>query len=142
MAGMAASAIEWTDVTWNPTTGCDRMSPGCDNCYALTLAKRLKAMGQPKYQNDGDPRRSGPGFAVTLHEALIDAPRRWTGQRSVFVNSMSDLFHDEVPEGFIRLPKLVRSTSTSTVGDWRRYSTTASPTRSRSRTPVGRLCII
>jgi protein gp37 len=99
---MAASAIEWTEITWNPTTGCDRTSPGCDHCYALTLAKRLKAMGQPKYQKDGDPRRSGPGFGVTLHEDLIEAPRRWTGRRSVFVNSMSDLFHDEVPESFIR----------------------------------------
>jgi len=99
---VAASRIEWTDVTWNPTTGCDRISPGCDHCYALTLAKRLKAMGQPKYQNDGDPRRSGPGFGLTLHESLVDAPRRWPGRRSVFVNSMSDLFHDAVPEPFIR----------------------------------------
>jgi len=99
---MATTAIEWTDDTWNPTTGCDRISPGCDNCYALTLAKRLKAMGQPKYQNDGDPVRSGPGFKVTLHEDVVEAPRRWRGRRSIFVNSMSDLFHDEVPEGFIR----------------------------------------
>ena len=99
---MASSAIEWTDVTWNPITGCDRTSPGCDNCYALTLAKRLKAMGQPKYQNDGDARTSGPGFGVTLHEDLVEAPRRWLGHRTVFVNSMSDLFHDAVPEDFIR----------------------------------------
>src|SRR6266704_3447148 len=99
---MAATAIEWTQVTWNPTTGCDRTSPGCDNCYALTLAKRLKAMGQPKYQNDGNPRTSGPGFGVTLHADVIDAPHRWTGHRTVFVNSMSDLFHDAVPERFIR----------------------------------------
>jgi protein gp37 len=55
------SAIEWTEATWNPTTGCDRTSPGCDHCYALTLAKRLKSMGQPKYQHDGDSRTSGPG---------------------------------------------------------------------------------
>jgi protein gp37 len=60
-----ATKIEWTEVTWNPTTGCDRISPGCDNCYALTLAKRLKAMGQVKYQRDGGPRTSGPGFGVT-----------------------------------------------------------------------------
>jgi protein gp37 len=59
-----ATRIEWTEVTWNPTTGCDRISPGCDNCYALTLAKRLKAMGSAKYQHDGDPRTSGPGFGV------------------------------------------------------------------------------
>jgi protein gp37 len=57
-----SSAIEWTDETWNPTTGCDRVGPGCDNCYALTMAARLKAMGQAKYRNDGDPRTSGPGF--------------------------------------------------------------------------------
>ena len=99
---MAASTIEWTEITWNPTTGCDRTSPGCDNCYALTLAKRLKAMGQPKYQNDGDPRRSWPGFGVTMHDNVVDAPRRWTGPRTVFVNSMSDLFHEDVPESFIR----------------------------------------
>jgi len=58
---MSISHIEWTDATWNPTTGCDRVSPGCDNCYALTMAKRLKGMGNPKYQSDGDPRTSGPG---------------------------------------------------------------------------------
>lgn len=99
---MAESAIEWTEVTWNPSTGCDRTSPGCDNCYALTLAKRLQAMGQPKYQNDGDPRTSGPGFALTLHPDVVNAPRRWTGSRTVFVNSMSDLFHERVPLGFIQ----------------------------------------
>lgn len=99
---MAASAIEWTEMTWNPTTGCDRTSPGCDNCYALTLARRLKAMGQPKYQRDGNPRTSGPGFGVVLHPDVLDAPRRWPGRRTVFVNSMSDLFHDEVPDSFIR----------------------------------------
>jgi protein gp37 len=99
---MAASTIEWTEVTWNPTTGCDRTSPGCDHCYALTLAKRLKAMGQAKYQRDGGPRTSGPGFGLTLHPDTLDAPRHWSGARVVFVNSMSDLFHDEVPLEFIR----------------------------------------
>lgn len=64
------SAIEWTEATWNPTTGCDRVSAGCDNCYALTLAKRLKAMGPAKYQRDGDPRTFGPGFGLTVHPAL------------------------------------------------------------------------
>ena len=98
---MAESAIEWTEVTWNPTTGCDRTSPGCDNCYAMTLAKRLKAMGQPKYQIDGDPETSGPGFALTLHPDTLDDPRRWRNPRTVFVNSMSDLFHPEVPIEFI-----------------------------------------
>ena len=61
------SSIEWTEATWNPTTGCDKTSPGCSNCYALTLSKRLKAMGQAKYQRDGDPKTSGPGFGLTIH---------------------------------------------------------------------------
>src|ERR1700723_66506 len=94
--------IEWTHATWNPTTGCDRISPGCDHCYALTLAKRLKAMGNPKYQNDGDPRTSGPGFGVTVHESALNLPLAWSMPRMVFVNSMSDLFHDNVPLEFIR----------------------------------------
>src|SRR6266700_6333879 len=85
------SAIEWTEATWNPTTGCDRVSRGCDNCYALTLAKRLKAMGQPRYQRDGDPRTSGPGFGVALHSDALRLPFTWTKPRLVFVNSMSDL---------------------------------------------------
>ena len=96
------SAIEWTEATWNPTTGCDRVSPGCDRCYALTLSKRLKAMGSPKYQVDGDPRTSGPGFRLTVHPSSLDVPRRWSTPRLVFVNSMSDLFHDDVPLEFIR----------------------------------------
>jgi protein gp37 len=95
------STIEWTEATWNPTTGCDRTSAGCDNCYALTLAKRLKAMGSAKYQADGDPRTSGPGFALTCHEDALDIPRRWAQPRRVFVNSMSDLFHPDVPDEFI-----------------------------------------
>lgn len=96
------SSIEWTESTWNPTTGCDRTSPGCDNCYALTLAKRLKAMGVDKYQNDGDPRTSGPGFALTIHPDTLEIPRRWRQPRVVFVNSMSDLFHPDVPVPFIQ----------------------------------------
>ncbi len=96
------SAIEWTEATWNPSTGCDRTSPGCDNCYALTLAKRLKAMGSSKYQVDGDPRTSGPGFALTTHPQSLDIPRHWLAPRTIFVNSMSDLFHDSVPVSFIR----------------------------------------
>jgi protein gp37 len=83
----AGTGIEWTEVTWNPTTGCDRISAGCDNCYALALAKRLKAMGQPKYQNDGDPRTSGPGFGLTIHGDALGLPYTWTGHRIVFVNS-------------------------------------------------------
>ncbi|XQE77595.1 DUF5131 family protein [Streptomyces microflavus] len=96
------SAIEWTEATWNPTTGCDRVSFGCDNCYALALAKRLKAMGAAKYQNDGGPRTSGPGFDVTLHPDSLDVPYGWKAPRVVFVNSMSDLFHARVPLDFVR----------------------------------------
>ncbi|MER5642840.1 phage Gp37/Gp68 family protein [Kitasatospora sp. NPDC002227] len=96
------SAIEWTEATWNPTTGCDRVSAGCDNCYALVLAKRLKAMGAAKYQADGDPRTSGPGFGLTVHPEALDVPRRWRSPRMVFVNSMSDLFHARVPLSFVR----------------------------------------
>jgi protein gp37 len=95
------TAIEWTDITWNPTTGCDRVSPGCDNCYALTLAKRLKGMGSAKYQNDGDPRTSGPGFGITEHPDTLSAPLGWRKPRKVFVNSMSDLFHDRISDDFI-----------------------------------------
>lgn len=97
-----STTIEWTDETWNPVTGCDRISPGCDHCYAMTLAKRLKAMGQPKYQLDGDPRTSGPGFRLTTHEASLAEPLSWRTPRVVFVNSMSDLFHKDVPVGFIK----------------------------------------
>jgi protein gp37 len=96
------SRIEWTGATWNPTTGCDRVSAGCDNCYALTLAKRLKAMGTAKYQVDGDPRTSGPGFGVTLHPDALDAPRHWREPRLIFVNSMSDLFHARVPLNYVQ----------------------------------------
>jgi protein gp37 len=95
------SAIEWTQATWNPVTGCDRVSAGCDHCYALTLAARLKGMGQAKYQRDGDPRTSGPGFALTLHPQELATPRRWRRPRLIFVNSMSDLFHPKVPAGFV-----------------------------------------
>jgi protein gp37 len=95
------SAIEWTEATWNPTTGCDRISAGCDHCYALTLAKRLKAMGNPKYQNDGDPRTSGPGFDLTIHTDALNLPYRWRAPRTVFVKAMSDLFHARVPRSFV-----------------------------------------
>lgn len=105
---MATTSIEWTrsddgtaGVVWNPTTGCDRTSPGCDNCYALTMAARLKAMGQAKYQTDGDPRTSGPGFGLAVHEYALTIPLRWRKPRRVFINSMSDLFHDGVPVEFI-----------------------------------------
>lgn len=96
------SAIEWTEATWNPTTGCDRVSPGCEHCYALTLSRRLKAMGSPKYQRDGDPSTSGPGFGLTIHPSSLNVPRDWNAPRLIFVNSMSDLFHDGVPLDFIQ----------------------------------------
>ena len=92
------SRIEWTDATWNPTTGCRKVSPGCDHCYAATLAKRLKAMGNSRYQKDGP---DGPGFGLSLHWDKIDEPLRWRGSRRVFVNSMSDLFHRDVPDRFV-----------------------------------------
>ena len=87
------SGIEWTETTWNPVTGCNKVSPGCKHCYAETMARRLKAMGQVKYRN---------GFDVTLHMASLEEPARWKKPRLVFVNSMSDLFHDAVPDGFIQ----------------------------------------
>jgi protein gp37 len=96
------TSIEWTEATWNPTTGCDRVSAGCDHCYALTLAKRLKAMGNPKYQMDGNPATSGPGFGVAVHPGSLTLPLTWRSPRLVFVNSMSDLFHARVPLSFIR----------------------------------------
>jgi protein gp37 len=86
------SAIEWTDATWNPVTGCTKVSPGCKHCYAERLALRLQAMGNPRYRR---------GFDVTLHEDQLDLPLRWKSPRRIFVNSMSDLFHDNVPESFI-----------------------------------------
>lgn len=96
------TSIEWAEATWNPTTGCDRVSTGCDNCYALRLAGRLKKMGAQKYQQDGNSRTSGPGFGLVCHPDKLDVPEKWKKPRDVFVDSMSDLFHSEVPEEFIR----------------------------------------
>ncbi len=87
------SSIEWTDATWNPVTGCTKVSPGCKYCYAHRMARRLHAMGQPRYRNN---------FNVTLHEDLLTQPLQWTQPRRVFVNSMSDLFHSDVDDKFIR----------------------------------------
>src|SRR5438046_3031926 len=86
------SAIEWTEATWNPVTGCTKISPGCRYCYAERMAERLQAMGQPRYRN---------GFDVTLQNDLIELPLTWKKPRLIFVNSMSDLFHDLVPTDFI-----------------------------------------
>jgi protein gp37 len=96
-----SSNIEWTDSTWNPTTGCDKVSPGCDNCYAMTLAPRLKAMGSAHYQRDGQPPTSGPGFGVSVHPDALTKPLEWKRSRRIFVNSMSDLFHAEISDEFI-----------------------------------------
>jgi protein gp37 len=100
---MSTSAIEWTDATWNPVTGCDRVSPGCARCYALELAPRLRAMGVQRYVDarDGERASSGPAFGVTLHPDVLEQPLRWRKPRRVFVNSMSDLFHEDVPDEFI-----------------------------------------
>lgn len=106
------SQIEWTGATRNPVTGCDRVSARCDNCYALALAHRLKVMGAAKYQNDGDPRTSGPGFAVTMHPGALPQPYRWRAPRTVFVNSMSDLFHAHVDSDFIRSAPMTSTMST------------------------------
>ena len=86
------SAIEWTDATWNPATGCTKISPGCKNCYAERLATRLKAMRNPRYTN---------GFNLTLHRDQLELPLKWRSPRRVFVNSMSDLFHEDIPFEFI-----------------------------------------
>lgn len=95
------TAIAWTESTWNPVTGCDRSSPGCDNCYAMRLAVRLKAMGSPRYQKDGAPPTSGPGFGVTMHRDLLRQPMSWRAPAMVFVCSMADLFHPAVEDDFI-----------------------------------------
>jgi len=89
---MAHSKIEWTESTWNPVTGCSKVSPGCRHCYAEVMARRLRAMGQPNYQN---------GFRVTPHERMLDLPLRWRQPQMVFVNSMSDLFHHKISDDFI-----------------------------------------
>ena len=88
-----SSTIEWTESTWNPVTGCTKISTGCRNCYAERMAKRLKAMGQPNYVN---------GFDVTTHEKALALPLSWKKPQTIFVNSMSDLFHRDVPTSFIR----------------------------------------
>jgi protein gp37 len=90
---MAQSSIEWTEMTWNPTTGCDKISAGCKHCYAEVMARRLQAMGVPKYKD---------GFQLRIHEDALHVPYTWKHQKVVFVNSMSDLFHKDVPLDFIK----------------------------------------
>jgi len=87
-----SSSIEWTDATWNPITGCTKVSLGCANCYAERMALRLKAMGNPNYTNS---------FSITMHEDALELPLKWRKPQTIFVNSMSDLFHEDVPEDFI-----------------------------------------
>lgn len=90
---MIASKIEWTESTWNPVTGCSKISDGCLNCYAERMAHRLKAMGQPNYKN---------GFKLTMHPHALSTPLKWKKPRMIFVNSMSDLFHNKVEISFIK----------------------------------------
>lgn len=90
---MAQSSIEWTESTWNPLTGCTKISPGCKNCYAERMAKRLQAMGQSNYSS---------GFRLALHEHMLELPLRWRRPQVVFVNSMSDLFQRDVPASFVQ----------------------------------------
>ena len=90
---MAETKIEWTEMTWNPTTGCTKVTSGCLNCYAERMSRRLKAMGVPKYQN---------GFQLSIHPDVLMEPYKWKHPKKVFVDSMSDLFHEDVPLGFIK----------------------------------------
>jgi protein gp37 len=86
------SKIEWTECTWNPVTGCSKISPGCKHCYAERMALRLQAMGQPNYRN---------GFNVTIHQHMLELPLKWRNPRNIFVNSMGDMFHRLVPDSFV-----------------------------------------
>jgi len=103
----AKSAIEWTESTWNPVTGCTKVSSGCRNCYAERMARRLQAMGQPNYAR---------GFAVALHEKALELPLRWKKPQAIFVNSMSDLFHRGVPTEFI-----LRAFDVMRRADWHQF---------------------
>ncbi len=104
---MAKSSIEWTDATWNPVTGCTKISPGCKHCYAERMAKRLKAMGQRNYAN---------GFDLTLQPHMLERPLQWRRPSQVFVNSMSDLFHKDVPGAYIK-----RVFDVMRRADWHQY---------------------
>jgi protein gp37 len=101
------SPIEWTESTWNPVTGCTKISDGCKNCYAERLAKRLKAMGQKNYRN---------GFKLTLQPQALELPLSWKKPKTIFVNSMSDLFHKDVPLGFIQ-----KVFKTMAKADWHQF---------------------
>lgn len=103
----AKSTIEWTESTWNPVTGCTKISPGCDNCYAERLSKRLRSMGQPNYAN---------GFNLAIHEHALELPLHWKKPQMIFVNSMSDLFHEGVPLDFVKKVFDVMNTA-----NWHQY---------------------
>jgi protein gp37 len=118
----AKSDIEWTGATWNPLTGCTKVSPGCKHCYAERMAKRLQLMGQPNYAN---------GFRLTLHEHVLQLPLRWKKPQMIFVNSMSDLFHKDVPVEFI-----YRVFDVMCQANWHRYQIlTKRPERLLSLSP-------
>jgi protein gp37 len=102
-----SSDIEWTDATWNPVTGCTKISPGCKHCYAERMAKRLQAMGQTNYKN---------GFNVTLQPHMLELPLQWRSPKRIFVNSMSDLFHKDVPTSYIKQVFKVMN-----LADWHEY---------------------
>ena len=127
---MAASGIEWTDATWNPIAGCNAVSPGCTNCYAVRMAARLEAMGHPKYA--GTTRRSGRKAVwtgrINLDPEALTLPLRWRRPRRIFVNSMSDLFHEAVPDPFIHRVFAIMSAA-----DWHQYQVlTKRPDRMRT----------
>jgi protein gp37 len=103
----ANSSIEWTESTWNPLTGCTKISPGCKHCYAERMSRRLQAMGQPNYSN---------GFKLTLHEQALELPLKWKKPQTIFVNSMSDLFHKSVPVEFV-----LRTFDVMRRADWHQY---------------------
>ncbi|CAA9560476.1 MAG: Bacteriophage protein gp37 [uncultured Thermomicrobiales bacterium] len=117
------SGIEWTEATWNPLTGCTKVSPGCKHCYAERLSRRLHAMGQPNYAN---------GFRLTLHEHMLELPLRWKKPQAIFVNSMSDLFHKDVPVDFI-----LRVFDVMGRADWHRFQVlTKRPERVADLDPI------
>ena len=101
------TSIEWTDATWNPVRGCTKISPGCKHCYAERMAERLLAMGQPNYRN---------GFELTLQPHMLELPLRWKKSQTIFVNSMSDLFHNDVPLDYIQ-----RVFDVMRLADWHRF---------------------
>src|ERR1043165_1698567 len=119
------SAIEWTEATWNPLTGCDKISPGCTHCYGERMSMRLKLMGQPNYRN---------GFELTLHPHALEIPLKWKKPQRIFVNSMSDLFHKDVPAEFIQ-----RVFATMRQASWTRFQILTKRSRSEERR-VGKEC--